>query len=89
MKRQRRSVRVITYPVDGIYTDKTVVAVIGGSAGHGRERPIVRLREVVHGRYRLVERMSGEGLEDGLQPPPHDKVFINPSDFTYHFLKRV
>ena len=83
MKRQRRAVRVITCPVDGIYTDKTVVAVVGGG------RPLVKLREVVHGRYKLVERMSPEGLQDGLVPPRHDKVFIDPSDFTFHYLERI
>jgi hypothetical protein len=89
MKRQRRAVRAISAPVNGVYTDRTVVAVGGGTASGHPERPIVKLRVVVHDQYHLVERITPEALEDGYPIPKHDRVFTDPYDFTFHFLRKT
>lgn len=82
--RRMMTFRGIHLTADGDYVDRTVT---GFSRGEGKKPCIIK--EVIHGRYRLIERLSPEALEDGVRPPRHDRVFTDPSDFTYHFLKRI
>ncbi len=80
--------RVLTFrgihlTADGDYVDR---AVTGYSRGEGK-KPCI-MKEVIYGHYRLIEKMSPEDIDDGLRPPKHDRVFTDPSDFTYHYLRR-
>lgn len=55
MNRTRRVVRVITPALQNggiVYHDKTVIGVLGGG------KPHVKLKEIIHGTYVLVDRFD-------------------------------
>jgi len=82
MKRQRRPVRLIVRE-GNVYVDKTVIIVCGGA------KKTERLKEIVHGTYVCVADLTEESIEDGVIPPYHTKVYIEPADFSRRYLKRI
>jgi hypothetical protein len=79
-----KTVRVIAPVSDKIYVDKTV---IGFSRGE-LKKPFI-LKEIIHGYYREIGVLSGEAIQDGESRPKHDKVFCDPCDFMFHYLRRI
>lgn len=66
------------------FVERTVIAMIGGG------KPTKILSEVIHGYYRSIyhHANANEQIETDMIPPIHDGMFIDPSDFSIHYLKR-
>lgn len=82
MKRQRIATRHINLKDDGTYVDRTVIGVIGGG------KPVQIINEFVHGVYTCIGKISSEEI-NGVDHPRHDKIFIDPKDWTHHFLEKA
>lgn len=81
---QPRVIRLLSKITPDDYVDRTVVV---SSRGEGK-KPFI-IKEMIHDRYHLIKRLSPEALDAGARPPKHDQIFIDPSDFMYHFLRKV
>jgi len=81
MKRTRVVRRGFT-KLNDKFVERTVIAVIGGG------KPTKILSEVIHGYYRSIYHLANEHIERNLVPPIHDGIFIDPTDFSIHYLKR-
>jgi len=64
------------------FVERTVVAMFGGG------KPTKILSEVIHGYYRSIYHRANEQIEANIVPPIHDGIFIDPFDFSIHYLKR-
>jgi hypothetical protein len=76
--------RGITRLSNGEYVDRYVE---GYSRGELKKPQI--LKEVIYARYKCIGVLSGDAVEDGVRPPRHDAVFIDPMVWTYHYLRRI
>ena len=88
MKRKRMVFRHIAR-VGDVYVDRTRVVVVGGRERNGPSHPSHIVKEVVHGTYECVERVTQEAIDGGFPVPTHDRVFFDPTDFTNHYLRRT